>query len=52
MCYQCHSDTETELAKSLLHQPFGDGNCLDCHEAHSSPVVATALLVKEERLFA
>ncbi len=33
LCYGCH---EMKKTAEHLHPPFGDGNCLDCHEVHSS----------------
>lgn len=33
LCFSCHEMKKTD---THLHPPFADGNCLDCHEVHSS----------------
>ncbi len=34
LCYNCHSDTYNQ---AHIHPPVKEGDCLSCHDVHSSP---------------
>lgn len=36
LCFDCHSSMRLELENRFAHSPFGQGDCMECHEAHQS----------------
>jgi predicted CXXCH cytochrome family protein len=36
LCYKCHTKLKQSLTLSNVHFPFGKGNCIACHDAHTS----------------
>jgi predicted CXXCH cytochrome family protein len=36
LCYKCHMKLKQRLTLSDVHFPFGKGNCIACHDAHTS----------------
>ena len=37
LCETCH---DVDITKKIVHEPFADGSCLDCHTPHSSNLEA------------
>jgi predicted CXXCH cytochrome family protein len=45
LCYSCHTKLKQSLTLSDVHFPFSKGNCIACHDAHTSN---TRDLIKED----
>jgi predicted CXXCH cytochrome family protein len=37
LCYDCHGGDQARFTSSKAHSPVKNGDCLACHEQHSSP---------------
>jgi len=47
LCWMCHGDLGPQLSEPYTHAPFGNGNCVDCHNPHASDF--EAILVMDVR---
>ena len=36
LCYKCHEDLKTDFKKAHVHTPVKEGNCIGCHNPHTS----------------
>jgi len=36
LCWTCHGSIGSQLALEHQHNPFSNGNCIDCHNPHAS----------------
>ncbi|MEW6067763.1 MAG: cytochrome c3 family protein [Nitrospirota bacterium] len=45
LCYECHAKLKESLSRSYVHSPFKKGECISCHNPHTSNIKG---LVKED----
>jgi predicted CXXCH cytochrome family protein len=50
LCWTCHGDLGPQMGMANRHQPFVQGQCMSCHDAHWSGNQKTLLVEKPEVL--